>query len=109
MNELLNLVKNQCRNLKKSKDVKFLYSAVARERLLPSIYIKTGQTAQVVRRSLLVREVWGSNPKPIKSPTRCQQLGTLGDRVDSEIEAINFLVFRSSSSCYFVFLCFCTM
>jgi len=31
----------------------------------------------VVRRSLLVREVWGSNPEPIKSPTRCQRLATV--------------------------------
>jgi len=31
---------------------------------------------QVVKRLLLVREVWGSNPKPIKSPTRCQQPAT---------------------------------
>jgi len=23
-----------------------------------------------------VREVWGSNPEPIKSPTRCQRLAT---------------------------------
>jgi len=29
-----------------------------------------------VRRSLLVRKVWGSNPEPIKSPTRCQRLAT---------------------------------
>jgi len=36
----------------------------------------TGQTAQVVRRLLLVREVWGSNLEPIKSPTRCQRLAT---------------------------------
>jgi len=28
------------------------------------------------RRSLLVQEVWGSNPDPIKSTTRCQQLAT---------------------------------
>jgi len=26
---------------------------------------------------LLVREVWGSNPEQIKSPTRCQRLATL--------------------------------
>jgi len=32
--------------------------------------------AQVVRRSLLVREVWGLNHEPIKSPTRCQRLVT---------------------------------
>jgi len=32
--------------------------------------------AQVIRRSLLVREVWSSNPEPIKSPTRCQRLAT---------------------------------
>jgi len=31
----------------------------------------------VVRRSLLVREVWGSNPEPMKSPTRCQRLATV--------------------------------
>jgi len=30
--------------------------------------------AQVVRHSLLVREVWGSDPEPIKFLTRCQQL-----------------------------------
>jgi len=28
----------------------------------------------VVRRLLLVREVWSSNPESIKSPIRCQQL-----------------------------------
>jgi len=32
--------------------------------------------AYVVRRSFLVREVWGSNPVPIKSLTRCQRLAT---------------------------------
>jgi len=32
-----------------------------------------GQMTQVVRRSLLVREVCDSNPEPIKSPTRCQR------------------------------------
>jgi len=31
----------------------------------------TGQMAQVRR-----LEVWGSNPKPIKYPTHCQQLAT---------------------------------
>jgi len=36
----------------------------------------TGQTAQVLRRLPLVREVWGSNPEPIKSHTRCQLLVT---------------------------------
>jgi len=25
----------------------------------------------------LVRDVWGSNPEPIKSPTRCQRLATV--------------------------------
>jgi len=34
-------------------------------------------SAHVVRRSLLVQEVWGSNPEPIKSPTRCQRLATV--------------------------------
>jgi len=29
--------------------------------------------AQVIRCSLLVREVWGSNSEPIKSATRCQR------------------------------------
>jgi len=43
---------------------------------------RTGQIAQVwsgnrVRRLLLVREVWGSNPEMIKSPTCCQQLVTV--------------------------------
>jgi len=38
----------------------------------------TGQMPQVVRRSLLVREVWDSNPERVKSPTRCQQLTTVG-------------------------------
>jgi len=33
--------------------------------------------AQIVRRSLLVREIWGSNPEPIKYPTRCQRLATV--------------------------------
>jgi len=37
----------------------------------------TGQIAQVVRHSLLVLEVWGSNRKPIKSPTRCQRFTTV--------------------------------
>jgi len=37
----------------------------------------TGQMAQVVRCLLLVREVWGSNSEPIKSPTRCQRLATV--------------------------------
>jgi len=37
-------------------------------------YSVTGQIAQVVRRSLLVREVWDSNPELIKSPTCCQRL-----------------------------------
>jgi len=32
--------------------------------------------AQVERRLLLVRKVWGSNPTLIKSPTRCQWLAT---------------------------------
>jgi len=31
----------------------------------------------LVRRSLLVREVWGSNPEPIKSPTLCQRFATV--------------------------------
>jgi len=31
---------------------------------------------KVVRRSLLVREVWGSYSESIKSPTRCQRLAT---------------------------------
>jgi len=39
-------------------------------------FYDTGQMAQVVRRSLLVREVWDSNPEPIKSPARCQRLAT---------------------------------
>jgi len=39
--------------------------------------VGTGQMAQVARRSLLVREVWSSNPEPIKSPTCCQQLVTV--------------------------------
>jgi len=38
--------------------------------------ILTGQKAQVVRRSLLVREVRGSYPELIKSPTRCQRFVT---------------------------------
>jgi len=36
----------------------------------------TGQIAQVIRRLLLVREVWGPNPEPIKSPIHCQRLAT---------------------------------
>jgi len=32
---------------------------------------------QVVRRLLLAREVWGSNPDPIISLTRCQRLATV--------------------------------
>jgi len=40
-------------------------------------FATTGQIAQVVRRSLLVREIWGLNPEPIKSPIRCQQLATV--------------------------------
>jgi len=32
----------------------------------------TGQIAQVVRSSLLVREEWDSNHEPTKFPTRCQ-------------------------------------
>jgi len=32
--------------------------------------------AQVIRRLLLVREVWGSNSEPKKSPTRYQRLAT---------------------------------
>jgi len=31
----------------------------------------------VVRRLLLVWEVWGSNPEPIKSPIRCQRFATV--------------------------------
>jgi len=31
----------------------------------------------VVRRSLLVQEVWDLNPEPIKSPTRCHQFATI--------------------------------
>jgi len=31
----------------------------------------------VVKRSLLVWEVWDANPEPIKSPTRCQRLTTV--------------------------------
>jgi len=42
-----------------------------------NICVKTGQMAQVVRRSLLVQEVWSSNPEPVKSPTHCQQLATV--------------------------------
>jgi len=34
------------------------------------------KSMQVIRRLPLVREVWGSNPEPIKSPTRCQRLAT---------------------------------
>jgi len=30
----------------------------------------------VVRHLPLVRKVWGLNPEPIKSPTRCQRLAT---------------------------------
>jgi len=42
------------------------------------VFIKTtGQMAQVVRRSLLVWEIWGSNPELIKYPTRCQQLANV--------------------------------
>jgi len=37
----------------------------------------TTQMAQVVRRLLLVRKVWGSNPEPIKSPKHCQRLATV--------------------------------
>jgi len=37
---------------------------------------ETDQMAQVLRRLLLVREIWGSNIEPIKSPTRCQRLAT---------------------------------
>jgi len=37
-------------------------------------YFSIFQMTQVVRRLLLMREVWGSNPKPIKSSTRCQRL-----------------------------------
>jgi len=33
--------------------------------------------AQVLKRSLLVREEWESNPEPIKSPTRCQRVATV--------------------------------
>jgi len=33
--------------------------------------------AQAVKRLLLVREVWGSNPEPIKSPTRCHWHATV--------------------------------
>jgi len=33
--------------------------------------------AQVVKRLLLVQEVWDSNPEPITTPTRCQQLATV--------------------------------
>jgi len=33
-----------------------------------------GQMAQVERRSLLAREVWGLNSEPIKFHTRCQRL-----------------------------------
>jgi len=32
---------------------------------------------RVVKRSLLVREVWSSYPEPIKSATRCQLLATI--------------------------------
>jgi len=38
--------------------------------------ILADQTVQVVKRLFLEREVWGSNSKPIKSPTRFQQLAT---------------------------------
>jgi len=34
------------------------------------------QMVPVVRRLFLMREVWGSNPEPIESPTRCQRLVT---------------------------------
>jgi len=37
----------------------------------------TDQIAQEVKCSLLVREVWGSNLEPIKSPIRCQRLATV--------------------------------
>jgi len=36
----------------------------------------TGQMAQVDKRVLLVREAWGSNPGPIKSPTCYKRLNT---------------------------------
>jgi len=35
------------------------------------------QIAQMIRHSLLVREVWGSNPEPIKYPIRCPGLATV--------------------------------
>jgi len=33
--------------------------------------------AQMLKCLLLVWEEWGSNPEPIKSPTRCQRLATI--------------------------------
>jgi len=44
---------------------------------LQRIYeVTNGQMAQVIRCSLLVREVRGSYPEPIKSPSCCQRLDT---------------------------------
>jgi len=42
-------------------------------------FIHTGQMVQLVRCLLLVRDVWGSSSKPIKSPKRCQRLATTRD------------------------------
>jgi len=39
-----------------------------------------GQMVHVIRRLLLVREIWGSNLELIKSPTRCQRLETANQR-----------------------------
>jgi len=44
---------------------------------IENFLIVTGQIAQVIRRSLLMREVWGLNPEPIKSPISCQRLATV--------------------------------
>jgi len=36
-----------------------------------NVNVSTGQLTQVLRRLPLVRDVWASNPEPIKSSTRC--------------------------------------
>jgi len=50
--------------------------------------VETSQIAQVVRCSLLVREVWGSNSEPIKFPTRSQRLATVATLVVWALEQI---------------------
>jgi len=64
-NELVELIHNMLCTLQVCRKVYFYSNDTS-----------TDQMAQMVRRLPLVWEVWGSNSKPIRSPTHCQRLVT---------------------------------